>query len=223
MKEVDEIPQEKEPGSAAMIATLGLAGFLSGVILVSVFLYTRPIIAENKAQALRAAIFEILPGTEHYEAMELTDGTLKLVKGSSDEENVVYFGYDPEGRLTGVAIPGAEPGYQDLIHVIYGYRPEEGVITGLKVLESKETPGLGDKIIKDADFQSNFDALQVEPTIEVVKKGEKNSPNEVEAITGATISSKAIGRLLQLSVEKWKTPIDGYLKEDPKEIAPHEN
>jgi electron transport complex protein RnfG len=91
------------------------------------------------------------------------------------------------------------------------------VIIGLKVLESKETPGLGDKIFKDADFQLNFTALQVLPEIESVKKGEKQRENQVEAITGATISSNAIVRLLNDSMEKWREPIANYMqRENPK-------
>ena len=111
----------------------------------------------------------------------------------ADEDAVIYFGYDASGKLSGIAIPGAEPGYQDLIYGIYGYRPDQQTIIGFKVLESKETPGLGDKILSDPDFAANFTRLLVEPQIEVVKKGEKKSENQVEAITGATISSNAVG------------------------------
>jgi electron transport complex protein RnfG len=76
------------------------------------------------------------------------------------------------------------------------------------VLESKETPGLGDKIMKDADFIANFEALDtklgddgesmVHP-IELAKHGEKTDPWQVEAITGATISSRAVANILRAS------------------------
>ena len=44
-------------------------------------------------------------------------------------------------------------GYQDVIRILlYGYSPEHQAIVGMRVLESRETPGLGDKIEKDPAF-----------------------------------------------------------------------
>jgi electron transport complex protein RnfG len=71
------------------------------------------------------------------------------------------------------------------------------------VLESRETPGLGDKIYKDAEFVSNFSALSIEPEIVTVKKNTRERPNEVDAITGATISSKAVVRIINETHVAW--------------------
>ena len=73
----------------------------------------------------------------------------------------------------------------------------------MEVLESKETPGLGDKIYKDAEFVANFRQLSIEPEIVTVKKGKKSAANEVDAITGATISSKAIVRIINETNDIW--------------------
>ncbi len=81
-----------------------------------------------------------------------------------------------------------------------GYDAVKKSIIGYEVLDSKETPGLGDKIFKDEAFKNNFVELLTEPEILFAKKGEKNKPNQVEAITGATISSKAVIRLLNKSM-----------------------
>ncbi len=212
---MQNIPQEKEPSSFRLISALGIAGFLSGVVLVSVYLFTKPIIAKNKADALKAAVFEVLPGTASYKAFVLDGDQLKEVDANaeSDEERI-YLGLAENGSSTGFAIPGGEPGYQDIISALAGYNPGDDLIIGFKVLDSKETPGLGDKIFKDADFQLNFTQLAVEPEIEAVKKGEKTAPNQVEAITGATISSKAIVRLLNNSMGKWREPINRYMNEN---------
>jgi electron transport complex protein RnfG len=101
------------------------------------------------------------------------------------------------------AITGEGPGFQDIIGLLYGYLPDKRVIVGMEVLESRETPGLGDKIYKDADFIANFLELAIDPTIVMVKKGRKSAPNEVDAISGATISSKAVVRIINESNEKW--------------------
>jgi electron transport complex protein RnfG len=197
-----------EPSSARLILTLGIAGFLSGVILVSVYLYTKPIIAQNKADALQAAIFEVLPQTDTFRIYTLSDGALELL-GSEETlpEALVYEGLNVDGSSTGFAISGEEAGYQDIISAIFGFDPHTETIIGFKVLESKETPGLGDKIYKDDDFQANFEALATRPAVEVVKKGERSANHQIEAITGATISSNAIGRLINTSLDQWKAPI----------------
>ena len=78
-------------------------------------------------------------------------------------------------------------------------------------MESKETPGLGDKIEKDDDFLANFIALDVslneqkdalKNKVVPVKKGDKKNEWEVDGITGATISSRAIGNIIGDSSEK---------------------
>lgn len=207
------MPEENEPSSFRLIATLGVAGFLSGLILVGIYLYTKPIIAANKAEALQAAIFEVLPSTSTFKTLVPEgDGLREVAEGEKVEGEAVYLSLDADGNMTGFAISGEEGGYADIIGALFSYNPNDKIIIGFKVLDNKETPGLGDKIFKDAAFQTNFTALKVEPEIEAVKKGEKKKENQVEAITGATISSKAVVRLLNKSIKKWKQPIDNYMK-----------
>ena len=206
-----------EPSSTRLIATLGIAGFFSGLLLVGAYLYTLPMIEANKAAALEQAIYKVLPGCTGFETLVLTDGKLEVVTvvkvaSGGKPQKAIYAGHDDAGNLVGFAIPSDEPGFQDVISGILGYQPETKTIVGFEVLDSKETPGLGDKIVKDQAFRANFTALSVEPQIVAVKKGEKKNPNEVEAITGATISSKTVVRLLQKGIGEWKEPIENYLK-----------
>jgi len=67
----------------------------------------------------------------------------------------------------------------------------------------RETPGLGDKISSDAGFLENFKNLEAKllHAITVVKHGTKKNPWEIDAISGATVSSRAVGRMLQKSVQ----------------------
>ena len=217
--------QEKEPNSFNLVFTLGIAGLLAGFVLVGTYIYTAPLIAANKAEALKSAIFKVLAGCDSFEELSLVNGKLNLVtdrgkkQGRGEEPQKIFMGYNKNKEFIGFAIPGSEPGFQDIIGVIYGYDPSQKIIIGFEVLESKETPGLGDKIFKDAAFQENFKALKVLPDIQMVKNGQKANDNEVEAITGATISSKAIVRLLNNSMEKWKDIMDEYIKTNNIEVA----
>ncbi len=201
-----------EPGPARLIATLGLAGFFAGLLLVSGFVLTKPIIEQNKAEALKAAVYQVLEGCVTFEQL-IWDGKI-LSQGTPTGENAapVYIGVGEGGRVLGFAITTEEPGFQDIIKAIYGYDPVLDQIIGMEILESKETPGLGDKIFKDANFKTNFDALAVSPEIISVKHGEKKNPNEIEAITGATISSKAVTRLLQKGMAAWREPIQLFFQ-----------
>ena len=65
----------------------------------------------------------------------------------------------------------------------------EGVVSGMKVVSNTETPGLGANS-SNPDFQNQFKDQSAEKDIELVK----TSPSEgqVQALTGATITSKAV-------------------------------
>jgi len=192
-----------EPTSARLVATLGLAGLLSGLIIVSVYEATLPTITEYKAKVLKEAVFKVLPGIANMQRLTYRDGQVSAATGDEDEEDVVFGGYDPDGRLVGYAIPSAGPGFQDTIRLLYGLLPEERKVVGMEILQSRETPGLGDKIYKDLSFVANFDALSIDPEIVTVKKGTRSAPNEVDAITGATISSKAVVQIINRGNQRW--------------------
>ena len=93
------------------------------------------------------------------------DGRLEPKEVQAKGDEAVFAGFDADGDLVGYAIPADGPGFQDIIGLLYGYLPAERRITGMEILESRETPGLGDKIYKDAAFVANFDALAVDPEI----------------------------------------------------------
>ena len=212
---------ESHPSSLRLILTLGVAGFFSGLVLVGVYLTTLPIIEANKAKALKEAVFHVVPQCQSFKTLELQNGKLmqkpddseKQESGSQGTERI-FVCYDHSQTLIGFAIPESEPGFQDLIQGILGYDASQKIIIGFEVLESKETPGLGDKIIKDQHFRANFTALSVEPEIISVKPGSKKEANQVETITGATISSKAVVRLLQKSINRWRPALEEWLQKE---------
>lgn len=256
MAELIQTDRAAPPPSWPMYRALVGIGMLCGLLIVSVFLLTGPIIARNEARALEAAVFRVLPGatashtfllsddgrflsaapgaepgTEagtpinsaapedgsrdtHGEDGTPTDSVTQNVgkKAGTPTDRVVHAGYDENGSLVGIAIQAQGMGYQDVIRILYGYDPAREAIIGMQVLASKETPGLGDKIEKDPAFLANFDALDVrlapdgrsmKHPIEAVKGGEKSQPWQIDGITGATISSKAIAGMLRESSAQW--------------------
>jgi electron transport complex protein RnfG len=96
--------------------------------------------------------------------------------------------------------------------VLFSYSFDLEAIVGFKVLESKETPGLGDKVEIEPHFLANFEALDARlnedgkslaNAIVTVKEGEKTEPWQLDGITGATITSDAIGGILNQGSSNW--------------------
>jgi len=198
----------------SMYRTLVGVGLICGLGVVSVFQATGPRIARNRAEALAHAILEVVPGAETSRSYKLAaDGSFAEATGAAAPgEERVYAAYGADGGFVGLAVEGRGMGYQDTIVVLWGYDPTKQAIVGLRVLESRETPGLGDRIESDPDFKKNFDGLDVSLALDgeslahpvvTVAHGKKENPWEVDGITGATISSKAIGKLLGESAAHW--------------------
>jgi electron transport complex protein RnfG len=198
---------ERPPSALRLVATLGIVGAISGLVLAVVHQQTRPRILRNQYQALRAAVQEVLPGSTRAALLVVRSGRLEPYDGPEGilpAEPLAFAGYDAAGALVGYAIAGAGPGFMDTIRLLYGFEPDRRTVIGMRVLDSRETPGLGDKIVFDEHFLANFAALEVEPKIVPVKRGKKAAPNEVDCITGATISSEAVVRILNKSVAEWE-------------------
>jgi electron transport complex protein RnfG len=195
--------RRKEPGAFRLAFTLALAGMLSGLGLASAYQITKPTIDANKARELRLGVFRVVPGSSRLRMLALRDGALVPIDVEERPgEASVYAAFDEAGAFMGYAIVGSGPGFQDTIGVLYGYEPSERLVIGMHILQSRETPGLGDKIFKDEDFIANFADLSIEPEIILTKKG-RSAPNEVDAITGATISSAAVVKIINAANERW--------------------
>ena len=193
-----------------MLRTLGLVAMLSGLLVVLTYRFTLPMIEENKRLAIERALFKVIPGAVSRQDFVITEEGIR--KAQRDIEGVtLYAGYDPDGRLKGVALEAAAAGYQDVIRILYGYDPYCECIRGIEVLKMAETPGIGDKIARDEAFQQNFTALEaradvagrgLENAIVSVRHGTKMEPWQIDAISGATISSNAIARMLNDSAQQ---------------------
>jgi len=196
-----------------VISTLGIGGAIAGLLIVLAFQYTQPQILANQAAAQAAAIGEVLPG-ERYQTLFLHDGQLvEQVPAGVDTVPLekVYTGFDGEGKRLGYAIVGAEPGFADVIKLIFGYDATGKQVTGMLVIEQKETPGLGDKIVKDTVFVNGF--MNRTTPLRGVKVGAgKGEADEVDMITGATISSRILIGIINHQLERLQPLIEAYEK-----------
>ena len=208
------IPGSAPPSVWHMYRAMVGVGLGCALLIVSVYQLTGPVIARNRAEALQAAIFRVLPEARSSRSFRVAPGEgFEAVAGEAPAgSRVVHAGYDEGGRLVGLAVEAEGMGYQDVIRVLYGYAFDRDAVIGFQVLESRETPGLGDRIETDPAFLANFEHLDVSldgvgaaplHPVESVKHGQKQQPWQVDGITGATISSVAIATILRNSTAWW--------------------
>ena len=187
-------------------------GMLCGLLIATAFQATKPIIERNRAEALERAVFNVLPQASRRVTFVLTEDDTFRPATNEDTGERIHAGFDSGGQFVGVAIEARGMGYADTITILYGYDPGSQAIVGFEVLTSRETPGLGTKIETEPAFLDNFTALDVSldatgaalaNEIVTVKQGEKTAPWQIDGITGATISSVAIGDILASSTARW--------------------
>ncbi|GAB1394391.1 hypothetical protein MASR1M60_25550 [Rhodocyclaceae bacterium] len=212
------VPQTTPP--IVMIRALGLIAAICGLIIVSAYQGTFDAVQENKRIAVERAVFKVIPAAKSIvEYLALADGKLEKVgaggtaqagsaanMGTAITAGAVKFfaGYDEQGKLVGIAAEGAAKGYADYVRILFAYDPVQQTVTGFGVVSSRETPGIGDKILVDKDFLANFplvaklreDSQALTKEIRAVKHGTKTNPWEIDAIAGATITSRAVGKAI---------------------------
>ena len=202
--------------TAAMIRTLGLVSAICGLIIVGAYQSTYDAVAANKRIATERAVFKVIPAAKSIaEYVALPAGGIEPRVGAGDTAitpgAVKFFAaYDADGRLAGIAAEGAAKGYADTVRIMFGYSPDCQCVVGIGVVNMRETPGIGDKIITDKEFLANFKALDAKLNkelsalvneVKTVKHGTKTNTWQIDAIAGATITSRAVGKAINDSAQ----------------------
>ena len=174
-----------------MLVTLTIIGVISGGVLSGINSWAKPKIIANRNAETERAIFVVQNEATSYNKVE-------------DVNFELYEVFDDNSNSLGYALPYEGNGFQGKVRLIVGLNKDIEKLVGLKILEQVETPGLGTKVT-ETQFTDQFKNLVVTPEIKSVKGVEPQNPNEVQAITGATISSKAIVRIVNEGIKKLKT------------------
>jgi len=143
---------------------LGIICIIAAGLLAGVDILTQPkILAQAKLEE-ELSLKIIFPLAHHFDEVK--------EKG----ETIYYKVFDGENKFIGVAFQVSGRGYAGEVKILAGML-KDGKITAIKILSQNETPGLGSRITS-LSFIDRF-------------KG-RNDLSEVEAITGATVSSRAV-------------------------------
>lgn len=203
---VDSVPVSQSTPTGSMIRTLGLVSTICGLIIVGAYQGTYDAVAANKRLAVERSVFKVVPAAKsiaEYNALE-GGGVVAAGSGESPPGAIKFYAaYGDDNRLVGIAAEGGAKGYADVVRVMFGYDVGCQCIKGIGVVSMRETPGIGDKILTDKDFLANFAALDVKLNadlstlaneVKTVKHGTKANPWQIDAIAGATITSRAVGK-----------------------------
>lgn len=199
---------ERNPSVLRVQAVLVAIALVAGLSIATVHELTRPLVQAQRGGLLGDAALEVLPGAVGYRIYARgADGRPMLLETFDGAE--LFLGLDARGQAVGVAIVGSGMGYQDTIQLVYGLEPQQGRLLGMRVVASRETPGLGSLIVEDAGFVAGFAGLllqfdgagELEPLR--VRDQPRYEQGEIDAITGATVSVRAVARIISRSLAEW--------------------
>ncbi|MFH2063960.1 MAG: FMN-binding protein [Pseudomonadota bacterium] len=199
---------------------IGLALFF-GIALTGIQTALSPRIETNKKKETMEKVPEIILGAGHAQNKATTAPPLKIEQRSitvdKNNRKKVYTVFEtryPDGKPAGWVAKASGQGYADKIELLFGVDPGATKLTGLFILEQKETPGLGNKII-DKQWRDQFILKPTGRMLKVVKGGAKG-PYEIDAITGATISSKSVTTIINKTLADIQKQL-ASLAANPKE------
>ncbi len=184
-----------------IVLVLTVIAAISGWLLAYFANYTKPYIEKNKKADIEKAIREVLPNVEYVE------------KKIDEPKFKIFIGKDKEQNIVGYALYAVGTGFQDLITVMIGVDKDFKTLYNLRVLEQKETPGLGAKITDEKEFLMFWKNKNIQSGSIKLSKTPKSlnelSSDEVNAISGATISSRAVVNITNEAIKRAKKEIGG--------------
>ncbi len=176
---------------------------IAGAALSMVNAITKPKIEEQKRKITRQALVAALPTADP-----------SVIEPVKENDNIVYYiGYRSPDKteIAGYAFVAKKSGYSSVIETMVGV-DTTGKIIGLKVMEQKETPGLGTKIeeIRYGEDSPWFQVQFLNRYADELAVKQDNGP--IESITGATISSRAVTNSIKEGIEILSEKLGGFKK-----------
>lgn len=198
-----------------------------GALLAAVHLELSPRIEENIRAEIMREIPGLLLGSDAVEGASITieddlvtiepasgEATVLWVVEQQTEASALYRVSEGEvsegdsGRLLGWVARGQDHGYADVIELLVGLTADTARITGIYVLNQKETPALGDGIVR-RDFRQHFVGIPTDSPLTVGRDAAAaaQSPYAIQALTGATVSSRSVCKIVNDTVDLVKVEI----------------
>ncbi|UZR94099.1 RnfABCDGE type electron transport complex subunit G [Chondrinema litorale] len=188
--------KKKESSFINMFLTLAVVTLVASASLGFVYDLTKGPIAKAQLEKQKAAISDVLPG---FDNNPIDEAVSFAVANSSQADSLLFYPVKKENELLGYAVKTVSAkGYSGEIWLMVGIN-QQGEVKNIAVLDHKETPGLGSKISTE-NFKNQFEGITSSSSdIKVKKDG-----GEIDAISGATISSRAVCEAVEKALVTWK-------------------
>jgi electron transport complex protein RnfG len=200
-----------------------LLGLVYGGALAGVESTLRARIDENKMKETYDRIPDLVPGADRDKSEQVNRKDQLVVTDGDGKEHRVFRAVDADGTQVGWVVPAGGQGFADRIDVLIGLDAGLDTITGLRVLDQKETPGLGNLIVdheKPDDFCSRFKGKRTDEPVAVVKDEPAPGSNEILALSGATISSESVAAIVNQAMRDLKEPIRQLPPPQSNDVGP---
>lgn len=158
---------------------------------------TTPIIAENTAKAETLAQREVLPEATEFKKTEFSAKDTPNAEKNNVHIDSVSIGFDGTNTVGYVINATSGAGYGGDIRVMVGIN-QDLKVTRVKILESSETAGLGAKA-SEPEFSEQY--IGKSGTLGVTRASAQNE-NEISAISGATVTSRAVTSCVNAALEQ---------------------
>ena len=169
-------------------------GTVSSAMLVGVNSFTQPLIFKNEELKLKTTVLDALElAYEKGNALAVFNDKVRVLDVSKDK-----FFISSDGAA---AFEFYGPGLWGPVSGVASINPDLKSIKAIKILYQEETPGLGARIAENS-FLKQFRGKEFFPKLIFMPEGKASAKNEVDAITGATGSSKALEKLLNSVLQK---------------------
>ncbi len=183
-----------------MILFVLILGTVLSTAIVSVDAFTAPLIEKNKVRKLRISVLKAMDIPYSKDKVdEVFSGNVVTKKQGEIEFYVAQTGGDIAFEIYGSGLWGP-------IHGIIALGQDLKTIKGITIIHQEETPGLGGRIA-EADFLDRFKAKNIFPRLIIQPPGKASRNNEVDGITGATLSCKAFEEILNDEIKKYVSVI----------------
>jgi len=181
-----------------------ISSFFFGLLIAIASAAWSPRIEQNRINKLNTLAGRLIPEANDFVPLENLGVVIEVTSLKGDKKKVDVYKAMAGEKCFGWTINAVGSGFQDKIELVIAVDKDFKTIAGFDVLASNETPGFGDKI-KEDKFQGQFKGKAV-ATLELIKSGEAKD-NKILAISGATISSEAVVKI-----------INHYMKEVKEEM-----
>ena len=182
-----------------LIFILILGTLLTG-ILVGVDYYMEPMIAKNKELKIKTSTLEAFDITHTRDAVEKIFS--ENIKTITIDDKLFYISRNNE-----IAFEISGSGLWGPIEGVMAILPDLRTIKGINIVQQEETPGLGGRIA-EKDYLAKFKGKILSPGIKIMPVGKAVNENEVDGITGATMTSKAFEELVNSQSRKYLSLIE---------------